>query len=71
MAKAHDGTAGCGGTEPLEESRLRLELFRALRSGLRPHNRSGGYAADSIGRYAWTQTALAVRRAAPGSSDAG
>ena len=37
----------------------RLELFRALRSGLRPHTRSGGYAADSIGRYAWTQTALA------------
>ncbi len=32
----------------------RLALFRALRSGLRPHTRSGGYAADSIGRYAVT-----------------
>ena len=35
-------------------------LFRALRSGLRPHTRSGGYAADSIGRYALTQPALAI-----------
>ncbi len=34
-----------------------VELFRALRSGLRPHTRSGGYAADSIGRYALTQSA--------------
>ncbi len=37
---------------------MRLELFRALRSGLRPHTRSGGYAADSIGRCAWMQTAM-------------
>ncbi len=35
-----------------------LKLFRALRSGLRPHTRSGGYAADLIGRYALTQDAL-------------
>ncbi len=34
-------------------------LLRALRSGLRPHTRSRGYAADSIGRYALTLTALA------------
>ncbi len=34
------------------------ELLRALRSGLRPHTRSGGYAADSIGRCAWMQAAL-------------
>ncbi len=33
-------------------------LSRALRSGLRPHTRSGGSAADSIGRYALTQPAL-------------
>ncbi len=39
---------------------LRLGLFRALRSGLRPHTRSGGYAADSIGRYALTHTALTL-----------
>ena len=37
-----------------------LELFRSLRSGLRPHTRFVGFAADSIGRYAWTQTAIAV-----------
>ncbi len=35
------------------------ELFRALRSGLRPHTRSGGYAADSIGRYALRRPSLA------------
>ncbi len=29
-----------------------LGLFRALRSGLRPHTRFTGSAADSIGRYA-------------------
>ena len=32
------------------------ERFRALRSGRRPHARSGGYAAGSIARYARTQT---------------
>ncbi len=37
---------------------LHLEGLRALRSGLRPHTPSGGYAADRKGRYAWTQTAL-------------
>ena len=36
---------------------LRVE-FRALRSSLRPHTRSGGYADDSIGRYALMQFAL-------------
>ena len=36
------------------------ELFRAIRSGLRPHTRSDGSAADSIGRCAVTPTALAA-----------
>ena len=36
------------------------ELFRALRSGLRPHTRSGGSAANSIGRCAVTRTVLAA-----------
>ncbi len=34
---------------------------RALRSGLRPHTRSGRSAADSIGRCAMTQAVLTVR----------
>ena len=38
---------------------MSLAPFRALRSGLRPHTRFVGFAADSIGRYAWTHTALA------------
>ncbi len=37
---------------------MRLGLFRVLRSGLRPHTRSGGYAAYQKGRYALTQRAL-------------
>ncbi|MCH8006694.1 MAG: prepilin-type N-terminal cleavage/methylation domain-containing protein [Planctomycetes bacterium] len=55
---------------------MRLKLFRAFRSGLAasvpllfgsppgcgPHTRSGGYAADSIGRYALTQRALVYGR---------
>ena len=36
------------------------KLFRTLRSGLRPHTRSGGYGADSIGPYALTQTAIVL-----------
>ena len=52
-------------------------MFRSLRSGLRPHTRFLGYAADSIGRYALKQTALAVAPvlacscAAPPSGPAG
>ncbi len=38
-----------------------MRLFRALRSALRAHTRSGGYAADSIGRCAWTQVAVLGR----------
>ena len=41
-------------------NRVLFQLFRALRSGLRLHTRSGGYAADSIDRYALTQSALAA-----------
>ncbi len=35
-------------------------LVRALRSGLRPHKRWGGVAADSVGRDSQTQAALAL-----------
>ena len=38
--------------------RFPLELFRALRSGLRPHTRFFRVAAYRKGRYAWTETAL-------------
>ena len=37
-----------------------LKLFGALRSGLRPHKRCGGYAAYQRGRHALMQSALAL-----------
>ncbi len=43
-----------------------LALSRALRSGLRPHTRSGRSAADSIGRCAWPKAALALLAVAAG-----
>ncbi|MHC4709458.1 MAG: hypothetical protein ACYTA3_03300 [Planctomycetota bacterium] len=50
-----------GTAEAIRRGRARgeLALSRSLRSGLRPHTRFVGFAADSIGRCAWTQTALA------------
>ncbi len=47
------------------------QLFRTLRSGLRPHTRSGGSAADSIGRYAWTQTSITANSASRSSARRG
>ena len=44
-----------------------LEPFRAFRSGLRPHTRSGGYAAYQKGRYALTLSVVVLLAAAPPS----
>lgn len=47
-----------------------LTLFRAFRSSLRPHARSGGDAARQDGRSAWTHGALIAAMAAAAGSPA-